>query len=93
MLSARGVHGSLAELSAWELDCHASLTTTPQVSRRLWLSAGTRQVPFLTPLSGTQRTRCQVGDMSTAKTNEHRGDDTNPHHLLPIAIACSMMLP
>jgi len=41
-------------LSAWELDCHASLTTAPPVRRHLRLSVGTRQVPLLTLLSGTQ---------------------------------------
>jgi hypothetical protein len=30
-------------LSAWELDCHASLTTPLQVSRHLGLSVSTRQ--------------------------------------------------
>ena len=44
-------------LSAWELDCQASLTSAPQVSRNLKLSASVRQVPTLTPLSGTQRVR------------------------------------
>jgi hypothetical protein len=44
-------------LSAWELDCHASLTTAPQVKRQLRLSVGIRKVPLLTLPSGTQRAR------------------------------------
>jgi len=48
--------------SAWELDCHASLTATPQVRRRLRLSVSTRQVPLLTFRSGTQRAR-SPGDL------------------------------
>ena len=54
------VMGIEPALSAWELDCHVSLTTAPQVSRRPRLSVGTRQVPLLTLPSGTQRARCQV---------------------------------
>ena len=49
------------ELSAWELDCHASLTTAPQVRQHLKLSVGSRQVPLLTLPPGTQRARGQVG--------------------------------
>jgi hypothetical protein len=44
-------------LSAWELDCHVSLTSGPQVRRHLRLSVGTRHVPLLTLRSGTQRAR------------------------------------
>ena len=40
-------------LSAWELDCHASLTGKLQVSHHLRLSVSDRQTPVLTPLSGT----------------------------------------
>lgn len=43
--------------SAWELDCHASLSIVPQVRHHLRLSVGNRQVPFLTLSSGTQRAR------------------------------------
>jgi hypothetical protein len=53
--------GNRNPLSAWEADCPASLTTAPQVRRHLKLSAGTRQVPLLTPPSGTQRARFHVG--------------------------------
>ena len=49
-----------AALSAWELDCQASLTTAPQVRWHLRLSVGTRQVPFLTLASGMQRARCRT---------------------------------
>jgi hypothetical protein len=51
---------SQVALSAWELDCHASLTTVPQLRGQLGLSVGTRQAPLLTLPSGTQRARCQV---------------------------------
>src|SRR5437762_11057490 len=44
-------------LSAWELDCHVPLSSTLQVTRHLWLSVSTRQVPALPPPSGTQRAR------------------------------------
>jgi hypothetical protein len=50
-------HGCGTELSAWELDCHASMTTAPQVRRHVRLSVGARQIPLLTLLSGTQRAR------------------------------------
>jgi hypothetical protein len=51
------VTGIEPALSAWESDCHASLTTAPQVGRHLRLSVGTRQVPLLTLLWGMQRAR------------------------------------
>ena len=51
------VTGIEPALSAWELDCHASLTSTLQVRHHLRLSVGNRQVPFLTLSSGTQRAR------------------------------------
>jgi hypothetical protein len=54
------VTGIEPALSAWESDCHASLTTAPQVGRHLRLSVGTRQVPLLTLLSGMQRARRQA---------------------------------
>src|SRR5262249_49208481 len=46
-------------LSAWESDCHVSLTTAPQVRWHLGLSVGTRQVPLFPLLSGTQRARAR----------------------------------
>ena len=51
------VTGIEPALSAWELDCHVSLTIVSQVRPDLRLSVGNRQVPFLTPPSGTQRGR------------------------------------
>ena len=47
------VTGIEPALSAWELDCHASLTGKLQVSHHLRLSVSDRQTPVLTPLSGT----------------------------------------
>ena len=44
-------------LSAWELDCQASLTSAPQLRPHLKLSASVRQVLLLTLPSGTQRAR------------------------------------
>jgi hypothetical protein len=40
-----------------ELDCHASVTGTFQVNRHHWLSVSAREVPVLTPRSGTRRAR------------------------------------
>jgi hypothetical protein len=57
---ARGWHGvgqSAVGQSAWELDCHVSLTIAPQVSQHLSLSVDTRQAPRVTLPSGTQRAR------------------------------------
>ena len=58
--------------SAWELDCHASLTSAPQVRRHLRLSVGIRQVPFLT-LAGTHghavRTEKPFPDCPTASAS------------------------
>jgi hypothetical protein len=53
---------SPASLSVWELDCHASLTTAPQVGWHLRLSVDTRQVPLLTLPSGMQRAQWKRGD-------------------------------
>src|SRR5262249_30429203 len=47
--------------SAWESDCHASLTIAPQVGRHLRLSVATRQVPLFTLVPGMQRARFHVG--------------------------------
>ena len=44
-------------LSAWELDCHAVVARTSQVSDWFRLSVSNRQVPLLTLPSGTQRAR------------------------------------
>jgi hypothetical protein len=51
------VTGIEPALSAWELACQASATSAPQVSGHPRLSASSRRVPALTPLSGTQRAR------------------------------------
>jgi hypothetical protein len=51
-LSLERVTGIEPALSAWELDGHASLTSTPQVRRHLRLSVGIRQVPPLALPSG-----------------------------------------
>ena len=65
------VTGIEPALSAWELACHASLTSTLQVRRHLWLSASVRRVPVSTPLSGTQRARQRLpqvgGDHQTRR--------------------------
>jgi hypothetical protein len=47
-------------LSAWELDCHASVTGMLQVSRHYRLSVIAREVPVSTPRSGTRRARQAV---------------------------------
>jgi hypothetical protein len=52
----RTCRGPLA-LSAWELACQVSLSSTLQVSRHLRLSVSARQVPTLPPQSGTERAR------------------------------------
>ena len=49
-------------LSAWELDCHTSLTTAPQIRRHPRLSVATRQGPLLTLPSGTERARASAGN-------------------------------
>jgi hypothetical protein len=51
------VTGIEPALSAWELDCHASLTIAQQVTQHLRLSVGTPQVPLMTLPTGTQRAR------------------------------------
>jgi hypothetical protein len=51
--------------SAWELDCHVSLTTASQIRWHLRLTVDTRQVPLVTLPSGTQWARCQLGPGST----------------------------
>jgi hypothetical protein len=43
------VTGIEPALLAWELDCHASVTSPSQVSRHLRLFASTREIPFLAP--------------------------------------------
>jgi hypothetical protein len=43
--------------SAWELDCHVSLTTTSQVDRHLGLSVSARKALLLPLPSGTERAR------------------------------------
>jgi hypothetical protein len=48
--------------SAWELDCHASLTGALQVRRHPRLSVDIRQGPPLTLPSGTQRARANAGN-------------------------------
>ena len=55
------VTGIEPALSAWELDCHVSLTSAPQVRRHLRLSVSTRHGPLLTLPSGTQRARRPTG--------------------------------
>jgi len=53
---ARDWHGYASmRLSAWELDCHGSLTSAQQVKRHLRLSMSTCQVPLLTLRLGMQR--------------------------------------
>jgi hypothetical protein len=53
VFSLERVTGIEPALSAWELDCHASLTIASQVSRHHRLSVSDRYVPNLTALSGT----------------------------------------
>jgi hypothetical protein len=52
---------SIASLSVWELDCHASVTTAQQFKLHPRLSADTCHVPLLILRSGTQRAQCQIG--------------------------------
>jgi hypothetical protein len=54
---ALGSRPACAALSAWELDCHASVTGTFQVNRHHWLSVSAREVPLLTTRSSTRRAR------------------------------------
>jgi pimeloyl-ACP methyl ester carboxylesterase len=61
-------------LSAWELDCHASVTKAPQVSRHYRLSVSDRHVPNLTLQSGTQPARQRsrhVGGEHQIRRNLH----------------------
>jgi hypothetical protein len=51
----RLLYSPAVRLSAWEPDCHASVTTAPQARGHLKLSASTRQVQLLSLRSGTQR--------------------------------------
>jgi hypothetical protein len=51
------VTGIEPALSAWELDCHASVTETLQVSCQYRLSVSAREIPVLTLGSGTRRAR------------------------------------
>ena len=60
------VTGIEPTLSAWELDCHATLTFALQISGHHRLSASARSVPVMTPLSGTQRARDLLGVASAA---------------------------
>ena len=60
-MAPRSTITPFAALSAWELDCHASVTGTFQVNRHHWLSVSAREVPVLTPRSGTRRL-AHVGD-------------------------------
>jgi hypothetical protein len=70
-------------LLAWELECHTSLATAPQVRRHLRLSVGTRQMPLLTLPSGTQRARCQVGQRTPASLGVVTQLDTRAFTGLP----------
>src|SRR5450755_173113 len=59
-------------LSAWELACQISVTSTPQVSGHLRLSVISRRVLVLTPPSGTQRAHCLGMTIWMQTTGAHK---------------------